>query len=289
LKAVNLRWRRPPGELSLPAKSGLYAVLIFLAALFTIPFLWTLSTALKTPENVFAFPPQWIPNPAEWGNFVKAWIAQPFTFWVLNTLFVTALSTIGATLTASLVAYGFARFRFRGRNALFILMLSTMMLPAQVTMIPVFLIWREAGAIDTYWPLIAPAYFGGGAFFIFLLRQFFLTIPRELDEAAKIDGAGPLRIWWSVLMPLSKPALATVAVFGLMGNWDEFMAPLIYLNTPEKYTVSIGLRMFQDSMGTQTELLMAAALIHAAPMIVLFFLAQRFFVRGIATTGFAGR
>jgi ABC-type glycerol-3-phosphate transport system permease component len=208
---------------------------------------------------------------------------------VLNTVFVTLVATVGGVLSASLVAYGFARFRFKGRNLLFVVMLSTMMLPSQVTMIPVFLEWRALGGIDTYWPLTAPAFLGGGAFFIFLLRQFYATVPRELDEAAKMDGAGPLRIWWSVLMPLSKPALATVAVFSTMGHWDEFLAPLIYLNTPEKYTVSIGLRMFQDSMATQVELLMAAALIHAAPMIVLFFLAQRFFVKGIATTGFAGR
>jgi multiple sugar transport system permease protein len=266
-----------------------YALLILLSAVFAVPFLWTLSTALKSPEAVFAFPPQWIPNPAQWDNFVKAWTSQPFTHWVLNTLFVTLVCTVGGTLSASLVAYGFARFRFRGKDAVFVVMLSTLMLPAQVTMIPTFMLWREAGAIDTYAPLTIPAFFGGGAFFIFLLRQFFLTVPRELDEAAMIDGAGPLRVWWSVLMPLSKPALATVAVFSLIGHWDDFLGPLIYLNTPEKYTVSIGLRMFQDAMSTNTELLMAAALIHTAPMILLFFLAQRYFVKGIATAGFAGR
>jgi ABC-type glycerol-3-phosphate transport system permease component len=267
----------------------IYAVLLSGVALFSLPFLWTLSTALKTPEAVFQFPPQWIPNPAMWENFHRAWTILPFTLFVWNTILITAIATIGSVLSASLVAFGFARFRFRYKNLLFYTMLSTMMLPSQVTMIPVFMIWRDLGAIDTIAPLTIPAFFGGGAFYIFLLRQFYMSIPKELDEAAKIDGAGYLRIWWSVLLPLSKPAVATICVFSLMGHWDDFMGPLIYLNTPEKYTVSIGLRMFQDSQGTQIELLMAAAMIHALPMIVLFFLAQRFFVRGIVTTGLGGR
>lgn len=264
-------------------------LLILGGAMFALPFLWTLSTALKTPEAVFAFPPQWVPSPAKWDNFHKAWTSLPFTLFVLNTVIVTAVATLGSVLSASLVAYGFARFRFRGKGVLFVLVLSTMMLPSQVTMIPVFMIWRNLHAIDTFAPLTVPAFFGGGAFYIFLLNQFYRSIPKELDEAAKIDGAGYLRIWWSVLMPLSRPALATICVFSILGHWDDFMGPLIYLNTPEKYTVSIGLRMFQDALGTSTELLMAAALIHTLPMIVLFFLAQKFFVRGIVTTGLGGR
>lgn len=270
-------------------KAVLYSLLSVGAILFSMPFLWTLSTALKTPENVFKYPPQWIPQPAEWENFAIAWTVLPFTLFVWNTIVVTAIATVGSVLSASLVAYGFSRFKFRFKNLLFFTMLSTMMLPSQVTMIPVFLIWREFRAIDTFAPLTVPAFFGGGAFYIFLLNQFYRTIPKELDEAAKIDGAGYLRIWWSVLLPLSKPAVATICVFSLLANWDDFMGPLIYLNTPEKYTVSIGLRMFQDSQGTSIELLMAAAFIHALPMIVLFFLAQRFFVRGIVTTGLGGR
>lgn len=267
----------------------IYILLLAGTVLFSLPFLWTFSTALKTPEAVFQYPPQWIPQPAEWGNFTKAWTALPFTLFVWNTIVITAIATFGSVLSASLVAYGFARFKFRYRTLLFYTMLSTMMLPSQVTMIPVFMIWRDLHAVDTFAPLTVPAFFGGGAFYIFLLRQFYMSIPKELDEAAKIDGAGYLRIWWSVLLPLSKPAIATICVFSLMGHWDDFMGPLIYLNTPEKYTVSIGLRMFQDSLGTSIELLMAAAMIHALPMIVLFFLAQRFFVRGIVTTGLGGR
>jgi len=163
------------------------------------------------------------------------------------------------------------------------------MLPGQVTMIPVFMIWRELGAIDTFYPLTIPSLFGGGAFNIFLMRQFFLTIPCEYDEAAMIDGASPLRIWWRILLPLSGPVIATVAVLSFIGHWDEFNGPLIYLNTPEKYTVSIGLRMFQDSYGNETNLLMAASLIHILPTIVLFFAAQRYFMRGINLSGLGGR
>ncbi|HVK03123.1 MAG TPA: carbohydrate ABC transporter permease [Armatimonadaceae bacterium] len=266
-------------------RAGIFLLLVFGSLLFSIPFLWTVSTALKTNEQVFAVPPQWIPNPPVWDNFRRAWTDLPFPTFVWNTIFVTVVSTFGQVLSASLVAYGFARFKWRGRNALFYLMLSTMMLPSQVTMIPVFLFWRELGLIDTFAPLIVPAFFGGGAFTIFLLRQFFLTIPKELDEAAMIDGASPIRIWWSVLLPLARPALITVVLFSFIGHWDDFMGPLIYLNSMEKYTVSIGLRMFQDMFGTQLELLMAASLIHIIPTVILFFVAQRYFIKGIAMTG----
>jgi multiple sugar transport system permease protein len=267
---------------------GIFLMLCFGAALFSIPFLWTVSTALKTNEQVFAVPPQWIPNPVQGENFQRAWTELPFPTFVRNTVLVTILATIGQVFSASLVAYGFARFKWRGRNALFYLMLSTMMLPSQVTMIPVFLLWRQFGLIDTFAPLVVPAFFGGGAFTIFLLRQFFMTIPRELDEAAMLDGANPITIWWRVLLPLSRPALITVVLFSFIGHWDDFMGPLIYLNSMEKYTVSIGLRMFQDMFGTQLELLMAASLIHIVPTILLFFVAQRYFIKGIALTGLKG-
>jgi multiple sugar transport system permease protein len=263
-------------------------MLVFGAALFAAPFLWTVSTALKTNQEVFAVPPRWVPNPPQWGNFQRAWTELPFPTFVLNTLFVTVVSTFGQVLSASLVAYGFARFKFRGRTALFYLLLSTMMLPSQVTMIPVFLLWRSLGLIDTFVPLIAPAFFGGGAFTIFLLRQFFLTVPRELDEAAMLDGATPFGIWRSILLPLSRPALITVTLFSFIAHWDDFMGPLIYLNSMERYTVAIGLRMFQDMFGTQLELLMAASLIHIIPTVILFFVAQRYFVKGIAMTGLKG-
>lgn len=264
---------------------GIFVLLCFGAMLFSIPLLWTASTALKTNEQVFAVPPKWIPDPPQWDNFRRAWTELPFPMFVTNTVIITVLCTFGQVFSASLVAYGFARFKFRGKNALFYILLSTMMLPSQVTMIPVFLMWRKLNLIDTFVPLVLPSFFGGGAFTIFLLRQFFLTVPRELDEAAMMDGASPLVIWWKILLPLSRPALITVGLFSFLGHWDDFMGPLIYLNSMEKYTVSIGLRLFQDMFGSQLELLMAASLIHILPTIVLFFFAQRYFVKGIATTG----
>lgn len=257
-------------------------------ALFSVPFFWTVTTALKTNQQVFAMPPQWLPDPPQWENFRRAWTELPFPVFVRNTVLITAIAVVGQVLSASLVAYGFARFRFWGRSFLFLLMLSTMMLPAQVTMIPVFLFWRELNLIDTFAPLTVPAYFGGGAFTIFLLRQFFMTVPRELDEAAMLDGASPFAIWHRILLPLSRPALVTVVLFSFLAHWDDFMGPLIYLNSMEKYTVSIGLRMFQDMFGTQLELLMAAALIHIIPTVILFFIAQRYFIKGIALTGLKG-
>ena len=266
-----------------------YVVLIAFSSLFLVPFLWTVSTALHDNQDVFKFRPEWIPKPPHWENFPKAWTALPFTNWVLNTLFITVITTTAAVLTSSLVAYGFSRFKFKGRNAMFYTMLATMMLPGQVTMIPVFMIWRWLGAIDTFYPLIIPSFFGGGAFNIFLMRQFFLTIPREFDEAAMLDGASHFKIWWRVLLPLSGPVLATVAVMSFISHWDEFNGPLIYLNSPEKYTVSVGLRMFQDSYGSDMNQLMAASLIHILPTIVLFFCAQRYFMKGINLSGLGGR
>jgi multiple sugar transport system permease protein len=266
----------------------LYLVLILGACIVTVPFLWTVSTALKTPEQVYMVPLRWIPNPITFANFAKAWTALPFALFLRNTMFVTGMCLIGQLFSASLVAYGFARFKFTGKTALFYMLLGTMMLPGQVTMIPTFLIWRNFRLIDTFYPLIVPAYLGGGAFTIFLLRQFFMSIPRDLDEAAMIDGCSFFGIWWRIILPLSKPALTTVVIFSFLSHWDEFMGPLIYLQSMEKYTVSIGLRMFQDQYGAQLDLLMAASLIHIIPCIILFFAAQRYFIKGIVMSGIKG-
>ena len=265
-----------------------YLLLIVGAAVLTVPFFWTVSTALKPQTQVYAFPPQWIPHPFMWANLLNAWTGLPFITFLRNTVFITIMSLLGQLFSASLVAYGFARFKFRGRNPLFYLLLGTMMLPSQVTMIPTFLIWRDLRLVDTFWPLILPAYFGGGAFTVFLLRQFFMTIPRDLDEAAMIDGCSYFGIWWRIILPLSKPALTTVVIFSFIHHWDEFMGPLIYLHSMDKYTVSIGLRMFQDMYGGRLELLMAASLIHIVPCIILFFSAQRYFIKGIVLTGIKG-
>ena len=270
------------------ARLLVYALLVLGSLAFSVPLLWTVSGALKTKAEYVAAPERLVPLHPTLENFGKAWSALPFGTFVQNTLLITVLCTIGQVLSSSLVAYGFARFAFRGRDALFGLLLATMMLPGQVTSIPIFMIWRELRAIDTFVPLVLPSFLGG-AFNVFLLRQFLMGVPRELDEAAMVDGAGPFRVWWSVLLPAMGPALATVAVFTFLGQWDNFEGPLIYLNSPEKYTVSIGLRMFQDTFGGDFEQLMAMTLVHIVPTILIFFAAQRYFVRGIATSGIGGR
>ena len=270
-------------------RTTVYLLLIIGALAFTIPFIWTLGTALKSSEEFASDPSRILPKQFVWTNFHKAWTELPFARFMLNTVLITVTTTFASVLSGSLVAYGFSRFEFKSRNLLFYTMLATMMLPGQVTQIPVFMIWRQLHAIDTYYPLIIPAFFGGGAFNIFLLRQFFLSIPKELDEAAMIDGASYIKIWWRVLMPLSGPVLATVALFSYLGQWDNFEGPLIYLNSPEKYTVSLGQRMFQDIFGTNFEQVMAASVLHILPTIILFFCAQRYFLRGINLSGLGGR
>jgi len=266
-----------------------YLALIAGSFLFMIPLVWTFATALKGEKEFAAAPERIFPHEPTFANFGAAWTALPFSDFVWNTVFVTLIATTGTLLSSSLVAFAFSRFEFPGRKWLFMVLLATMMLPGQVTMVPVFMIWRAFGAIDTFVPLTLPAFLGGGASNVFLLRQFFLTIPRELDEAMIIDGATPLRIWGRLILPLSQPALATVAIFSFIGNWDSFDGPLIYLNSPENYTVSIGLRLFQDSFGTNMGQLMAASLIHLTPTFLLFLVAQRFFVKGIAVTGMGGK
>lgn len=267
----------------------IYLALGSLSIVFLIPLLWTLSTALKSSQEYASDPSRLVPRHFAWDNFGKAWTALPFTTFVGNTLLIATIVTFACVLSSSLVAYGFARFKFKGNGVAFGVLMATMMLPGQVTMIPVFLIWRAVHGIDTYAPLIVPAFFGGGAFNIFLLRQFFRGLPRELDEAATLDGAGHLRIWWQVLMPLCGPALATVGVLTFLGQWDSFEGPLIYLNSPEKYTVSLGLRMFQDTFGTNFVQLMAASLIHIVPTVIIFFFLQRYFLRGLNFSGLGGR
>jgi len=280
-----MRWRSR--EETLIGKALVWLVLLGGASLFIFPLFWTVMTALKSYQEASRYPPVWIPDPPQWGNFVEAWttLPQPFHVFVLNTYVISALATLGTVVSCSLVAYGFARFRFRGRTALFLILLSTMMLPAQVTMIPVFVFWSKLGLVDTFVPLVLPAWFGINAFAVFLLRQFYMTLPKELDEAAMIDGCSHFGIWWRIIMPLSRPALITVAILTFLGGWNNFLGPLIYLNSLEKYTVSIALNMFRDQFYVRLELLMAASLIHIVPVIIIFFAAQRYFIKGIAMTG----
>ncbi|MCD6519775.1 MAG: carbohydrate ABC transporter permease [Anaerolineae bacterium] len=265
-----------------------YFLCLTLGLIFMAPFFWAFFSALKDPFEIFEFPPRLFPSVWRWGNFVEIWVRVPFAKWTVNTLLVCILSLIGQVSTATLVAYGFSRFRFPGREKLFLLVLSTMMLPFQVTLIPLYLMYRAINWLDTLKPLIVPNYFGGGAFYIFLIRQFLMTVPRDLDEAAKIDGAGSFRILWQVILPLIKPALLTVTIFSFMSNWNNFLGPLFFLNDPEKFTLSLGLRYFQGlptSGEPKQHLLMAASITMTIPVLILFFFTQRYFVQGIITTG----
>ncbi len=271
---------------------ALYVLLLLLACFFMGPYSFAFTTSFKNPYEIYVFPPRWLPEQWRWTNYIEAWIQAPFLRFYLNTVAITTLAMLGQIASASLVAYGFARFRFPGRDALFILVISTLILPEEVTIIPTFLMFKHIGWLDTWYPLIVPFYFGGGAFSIFLLRQFFLKLPRDLDDAAEIDGASSLRILLSIIIPLSKPAMATLAIFSFLGRWNDFFHPLIYLSTTEKFTISLGLRFYQQvatAGGPAREhLLMAAAFMATIPIILVFLSFQRYFVRGIVLSGIKG-
>jgi multiple sugar transport system permease protein len=266
-----------------------HALLIATAALFVIPFLWLVVTSLKPLDQVFTDPPRWIPEPILWGNYVEALTSPAFPFLRLlrNTLFYAVFSTLGVVISSIVVAYAFARLSFRGRDVLFSITLSTMMLPGVVTLIPTYILFRRFGWVGTYAPLIVP-YFFGTAFNIFLLRQFMMTIPWDLTDAAHVDGASHFMILWRILVPLVKPALLVIAVFHFMWSWNDFMNPLIYLDDIKEYPLVMGLYAFQTRFGIQWHLLMAASLAVTFPLIVLFFVAQRYFIEGITLSGLKG-
>lgn len=272
----------------------LYGVVILLCIMFGFPLFWTLMSSLKTPMEMAKFPPPWVPAIPQWENYVRVFSISrhPVSTWALNSTFIVVLGTLGTVLTASLVAYSFARFQYRGRDTLFAITLATIMLPAQVTLIPQFVLFYNLGWINTLMPLWIPSWFGGGAFAIFLMRQFFLSLPKDLDEAALIDGASYLRIFWSILLPLCKPVLATLAIIVIIDLWGDFQGPLVYLNSPEKFTISVGLRFFNNTPEVGGEplqhLLMAACILSMLPVIIIFFIGQRFFVQGIVMSGIKG-
>ena len=279
----------PQVQLQRNAKTALtYLALIGLSGVFLIPFFWMLSTSLTEASKVIVKDRAWMPHPIMWQNYKDALTVLPFHLFLKNTLIITIGCIIGQVLSASLVAFGFARMKFPGRDALFVLVLSTMMLPAQVTQIPTFVLFTKLQWIDTLKPLIVPAFFGGGAFFIFLLRQFFMTIPSELEDAAKMDGCSPLGIYRTVALPLSKPALATVAIFSFMSHWNDFMGPLIYIQSMENKTLALGLASFKSLHGTEYHLMMAASIAVLLPVLVIFFCAQKYFVQGIVLSGLKG-
>ncbi|MGQ9555344.1 MAG: carbohydrate ABC transporter permease [Anaerolineae bacterium] len=287
---ATLRWWQGKRFQDLFWRSLAFVVVLLGAAFVLIPFLWMVTTALKTEMETYAVPPRWIPSKWMWRNFPDALRLLPFGRFYRNTAFVTFGSMVGAVLSSSLVAFGFARLRAPGRDLLFVILLGTMMLPGQVTLIPLYLLFNKIGWVNTYYPLIIPAYFGGGAFNIFLLRQFFMTIPLEMDDAAKIDGCGFFETYWRLILPLARPAVATVAIFHFMYHWNDFFTPLIYLNDLPKFTVAVGLAFFRGSgMGSgRLDWLMAASVTALMPCLILFFLAQRLFIQGIVITGVKG-
>lgn len=265
----------------------IHSALIPAAFLFLLPFFWMLSTSLKTDEQLYTYPPVWIPYPLNWANYPNAVTYITFFLYLRNTLIIAVVSTIGALISCSLVAYSLSRIPWPGRNLLFILTIATLMLPFQVTLIPLFLVFKSLGWVGDFRPLIVPHFFGG-ALYIFLLRQFFMTIPMELSEAARIDGASEFRIYASIILPLAKPALATVAIFEFIARWRDYLGPLIYLNDQKLYTLSLGLYEYSSQYGREWGLLMAASVLITLPIILLFFFLQKTFVQGITLTGLKG-
>lgn len=268
-----------------------YALLIIGGVICFVPLGWMLSTSLKMPGTEFIFPPNLIPRPVVWSNYIDAVTrpGHPFFLYTRNSVVITFLATLGTVLTSSFVAFGFARIRFRGRDFWFIVLLSTLMLPDVVRLIPSFILFKLLGWIDTLLPLIVPFWFGVNAFYVFLIRQYFRTIPLELDEAALMDGAAYVRIYWQVILPISGPVLGAVTIFSVLSHWNDFLGPLIYTNSVDLRTLALGLRFFMSRTGTDWNQLMAASILMLAPILVLFFSMQRYFIRGIHMTGFGGR
>jgi multiple sugar transport system permease protein len=264
-----------------------YAVLIALGATFIAPFLWLLSTSLKPDAQILKYPPVWIPHPLNWANYTEGLTAIPFMRYLWNTLIICVATVIGSVISCSLVAYGLSRIPWRGREVVFYAIIGTMLLPPQVTMVPVFIIFKNLGWLDTYLPLTVPAFLGG-AFNVFLLRQFFRTIPNELTEAARMDGASEWDNYRRIVMPLAKPALWTIGLFAFIGAWNDYLGPLIYLFDDRKYTLSLGLAMFRNQYGAEWGQMMAVSTVVTVPLIVLFFFTQRTFVQGITMTGLKG-
>lgn len=278
---------RPPSHYLKQAL--LYGTMVGLSIIFMVPMAWMVSTSLKLQGQVFANPPIWIPKPIMWYNYVEVLQVAPLLRWLGNTCVVTVAATIGTVISASMVGFGFARLRFPGRGLLFGLLLATMMLPNIVTMIPTFIMFKWLNWHDTFLPLIVPSFFGGGAYNVFLVRQFYLTIPTDFDDAARIDGANNWMIWARIMLPLNTPVLTAVAIFSFVGHWNEFMGPLIYLFSEDKKTLALGLRAFVDPYLASYHLNMAGAMYLTLPMVVIFFFGQRYFLKGVVMTGITGR
>lgn len=280
-RARRARHRRTVGR-----KAIGYLALSLMAVIALVPFLWTLSTSLKNIDEVFVFPPQWIPDKLQWSNYSTLWRELPIGRWIVNSTVVVVLAVLGKLILASTAAYAFARLRFPGRDWIFYVFLTALMIPWEVTLIPGFVLMRQFGWIDTPAALIIPSI--GDVFGIFLLRQYFMAIPKELDDSARVDGAGYFRIFWSIVLPLSRAPLAVVSALGFMGVWNSFLWPLVMINTPERFTLPVGLQLLNSQHSTDWTTLMAGDVISLIPVIVVYLAAQRYFVEGITVTGLKG-
>lgn len=266
----------------------LYALLIFFAFLFISPFLWLISNSLKTAAQ--AFDAHWIPQPIQWENYIRIFQEVPLLLMARNSIIVAGLGVLAVLISSSMIAYGLARLRFPGSNLVFLAVLGTMMLPGAVTMMPVYLIWKKLGLVNTLFPLWVGNLFGS-SFYIFMLRQFFLTLPQEIIDAGRVDGASYYRIFWQLMLPLLRPVLLSVTIFEFQAKWNDFMGPLIYIQNPDLRTLPLGLQMFVQHLGYgqfRWELLFAASVLVTLPTVLLFLFAQRYFIEGIATTGLKG-
>jgi len=266
-----------------------YLLLCMAAAFLLFPLIWMVSSSLKPDGMEFVYPPKLLPNPIMWENFPRAFTVQPLLLFTRNSAIVAIATTIGSVVSSSMVGYGFARLRFWGRNFWFAVLVSTMILPEIVTLIPTFLLFRAIGWNNTFLPLIVPFWLGGGPFKVFLMRQFYLGLPVELEEAARIDGAGTLTIWLRIMAPLAAPAHIAVAIFSFIGAWNEFLRPLVYLSDQRLWTFAVGLKFFIHENYANWNLIMAAALAMMLPVAILFLIAQRYFVQGVAVSGLSGR
>lgn len=264
-----------------------YIIITAIALIILLPFVWMFSTALKSNADIFEWPPKLFPKVPEWSNFKNAWNAEPFAKYLGNTLFIVILGMIGEIISETIVAYGFARFKFPGKDIIFFILLATMMLPFHVTLIPTFIIWNKLGLTGTFDPLVLRAWTAWGPFYIFLMRQFFMGIPIELDEAAEIDGANPIQVFYHIILPQIKPAILSVAIFAFRGYWNDFLGPLIYLNDMNNYTMNLGIYFFMGGTNEAPKwnYLMAMSTVVALPMMILFFFAQKYFIEGVTFTG----
>ena len=264
----------------------LYVLLISIGIIMVVPFLWMISTSLKEQYDTVKIPPVWIPNPPRWQNYVDLFTQQPMLQFMLNTIKIVFFVVLGQLFFSSLAAYSFARIKFKGRTVMFFFYIATLMVPGQVTMIPTYLMFAKVGLVDNHIVLILPAFFS--AFGVFLLRQFFMSLPKELEEAAEIDGCNPFTTYYRIMLPLIVPAMLTLGVFTLMNTWNDYMGPLIYLTTPEKYTMTLGIAYFKGVYTTQWNLVMAGSVLSVIPILVAYLCAQKYFVEGIAFSGVKG-